>query len=163
MFSLSICPHSMATPAFLKQVIAIKNVAWSHSEESQWAWMQNNLNPEDLHCLLLEDEHPIGYVNLVNEQLIDGNENSIWIWGIGNVCVAIKGKGYGAELMEKTNEFITITKRVGLLLCHERVRNFYEKCGWVVNKEVIRPENGILAMTYNFDNTIKYTYKGRLF
>lgn len=163
MFTLSISPHSMATPAFIKQVIAIKNIAWPHSEESQLAWIEVSLKPEDLHCILLKNEQPVGYVNLVNEQLTKEDGSLVWIWGIGNVCVIKKGEGYGVALMKKTNEFIILTKRIGLLLCRNSLVRFYEKCGWKVNQNLMELHDGIFAMTYNFDNEVNYKYRGRFF
>lgn len=163
MFTLSITSHKEASDELLHKVICIKSVAWPYPEVSQLIWINDNMKPDDLHCILFENYKPIGYLNLINEKLNNDSEDSIPIWGIGNVCVVEKGKGYGGILLLKVNEYIIQTNRIGLLFCHDKLVDFYKKHGWKLNHTLMSLQNGIHIMTFNFVENINYKYTGTYF
>lgn len=77
--------HKDADTAFLDRVIALKQKAWPYPKESQLAWMASNLKDDDIHVMLMNDDHDVAYLNLCDVRCnINGTDTQCV--GIGNVC-----------------------------------------------------------------------------
>lgn len=124
---IRIIKHSEASAEQLTQIATIKKEQWNYPIESQLRWMTENLLLSDAHLLMIDNSLPVGYITLSDVEV-----NEKHFIGIGSVCVAnpIKGLGFGKYMMLKANEYISCVKRNGVLLCHEHMLPFYEKCGW---------------------------------
>jgi predicted GNAT family N-acyltransferase len=167
MYDLIVIRHSDVTESDLKEIIKIKTIAWPYAYEKQLKWLNENLNSSDLHLLLKKDDKLVAYLNLVNIEL-EINNQIIQSVGVGNVCSAEKQKGYGNELMNRTNRFIVKSKRPGLLFCKSELLKFYNKFDWIVldNKKVsLNFDNEkIESMIFNSDQNIqKLIYNGKSF
>lgn len=120
----------------LTKIISLKEQYWKHGNESQVAWMKNNLKDNDLHVLMMNngggEYNLIAYLNLVNI-IADVDEVSYKCIGVGNVCVdkAHEHDGFGQKLMNFANQFIKNNDSCGILLCKPMVRGFYRKTGWI--------------------------------
>jgi len=112
-------------------IIDLKEQHWLFGRESQEEWMKNNLQPDDIHMLGYSGGVLQAYLNAVNVKCnIDGEV--VNCFGVGNVCVdkTIEHTGYGKQLIEEVNRFLTVSDKIGILLCHKEVQGFYKKCGW---------------------------------
>lgn len=166
-YTLSIIRHKDAKESTLEKVIAIKQKAWPYPIESQMMWIKSNLKDDDLHFILMLGSQGVAYLNLCKVQCTI-NDVSTMCWGIGNVCSAIKGMGYGYKLMSMTNKWLKENNQIGLLFCHAFVEPFYKKCGWIkIDAEKceitgITPE--IFTYAYNISQPLqKLKYTDRFF
>ncbi len=127
----TIFKHKDLNEDALREIIRLKQQHWNHPYESQKKWIEDNLQPEDIHMLYAIDGRYIAYMSIC---IIDifSKEMHIKAKGLGNVCVdkELQGKGLGKRLVEKANELITDAGEVGILLCHNHLLAFYERCGW---------------------------------
>ena len=170
MFELKIIRHSDISLSELDSVISIKSTAWSYTYEKQLDWIEKNLTKTDLHLMLLSSNNIIGYLNIINIE-VTINFINFQIYGIGNVCVRDKGVGIGQELMKQANEYITNTKKNGLLFCKPQLINFYSKAGWIlveknrVNiKSIPLNTDQLQVMILNYwQPVLNLTYIGKLF
>lgn len=118
--------HKHITKEYLAKIIEIKNSVWEYPIESHLAWINDNIQPDDVHLILSERNEIIGYLNLTNVII-----NGFQAWGIGNVCVrpSKQGQKFGALLMKLTEYHMIRTNIPGILICKDRVKNFYTACG----------------------------------
>lgn len=112
------------------EIIRIKDSVWSHPYQSHRKWIEDNLEPEDIHLIVKSEDNAIAYLNMVNLTVMgDSIYNAL---GIGNVCVypEYQGKNLGFLLIKLAEYQISQLKKIGILICKDRVKAFYEKCGW---------------------------------
>jgi predicted GNAT family N-acyltransferase len=167
MFKLKVIAHCEVSQNDLNEIIKVKTVAWPYPYEKQLKWLNENLNADDLHLLLLEDNITIAYLNLINIELEINNEKYKSL-GVGNVCSAEKGKGFGNKLMKLTNQFIKKNRKPGLLFCKPELINFYGKFNWVViEKDRLRlnlNNQNTETMSFNISNNVQsLSYLGNSF
>lgn len=149
------------------RAIAVKSVAWPHPLESQVKWIVDNIGDNDEHIFLIEGSQDLAYMNLVPITFM-ANNTEFMAYGIGNVCTAIKGKGYGGELMRQVNDYLRKKRHCGLLFCKDALVPFYKLYNWKeVNhqacKEPILSAN-IHVMTYLAPEQIfSFQYQGKAF
>lgn len=138
MFEIEFLSHNSITKNQLDEIISIKSIAWPYSYESQLTWLSNNLKKDDKHALLYLNGSLVAYLNLIRIRLsINGISRSGY--GIGNVCAKERGKGWGVELIVRTNFYITKLNYLGLLFCKKELVNFYMSNNWnLIEKEKIR-------------------------
>lgn len=165
-FYTELIRHSDVSQQKLEEIIAVKSLRWPYSFAQHKDWMQENIKPGDFHILVYNEEKLIGYTNFVEVKAkVNGVE--IPFMGIGNVCTAESGKGYGNILMNELNKAVTEKKWNGLLFCKNQLVAYYEKSGWkVVPKEKITSDSlkQFNTMTYNFSENIKeFEYNDRNF
>lgn len=167
-YTLLIIRHKDAVASTLERVIAIKQKAWHYPIESQMTWIQSNLNDDDLHVILTRDGRDVAYMNLVNITFTVNNNTDYMAYGIGNVCAAVKGEGYGGELMRRVNAYLREKRLCGLLFCKDGLVPFYKLYDWkeVDHKACQEPPlpEDIHIMTYLAPEQIfNFQYKGKLF
>ncbi|MDD3038179.1 GNAT family N-acetyltransferase [Bacteroides sp.] len=163
MFKLQCIRHQDVSEQQLKDIIRIKTVAWNYPYDKQLQWIYEHLLGNDIHCLLINGDEPLAYMNLVDSFMyIDGQNTKLY--GIGNVCSTDVGKGYGRLLMQMVNEYIVAQSRVGLLFCKNKLVPFYSKFGWIIvepnNYEIPYFMNDIYTMVFNITsdyNKLEYT------
>lgn len=159
--------HNKIDSKYLEEVIKLKSVAWPFSTEMQELWIQKNLEPEDIHCFLMNGKNPIAYLNLINISItIDGL--TYLGWGVGNVCAIEQGKGLGSSIIQKINELLVKEKKIGLLFCKSALINFYHKNGWelIPSPKITLDFNHDLveSLIYNYNYPFnKIEYLGRSF
>ena len=151
----------------LLRAIAVKSIAWPHPLESQVRWIVDNIGDDDGHVFLKEGSEDLAYMNLVKINFI-ANNTEYMAYGIGNVCAAVKGKGYGRELMNRVNDYIKRKKMCGLLFCKDTLVPFYKQYGWEeVKRDVCeKPElaGGVHVMTYLApEKIVNFKYRGKAF
>lgn len=167
MFELKIIQHADVTNAELDEIIWLKAVAWPYSYEKQLEWIHKNIKNFDLHLLLLKNNIPVSYLNLIDIELEIDNKVCDAL-GVGNVCAGEKGKGYGKELIDQTNKFIIEKKRTGMLFCKKELVNFYKKHNWMLlDKSQLAlafDNNNIESMVLNQSEPFRnLQYKGNPF
>ncbi|WP_281310647.1 hypothetical protein [Flavobacterium flavigenum] len=160
------CTQSQLTEQNLKSIVNLKKKHWDYSEEEHKRWINNNINGEDIHVLMFQNEILIGYLNLIHAEVILNNEGHFFL-GIGNVCSLEKGLGYGKELLVGMQKYLDQNNFKGILFCKDNLVDFYNKFGWkLVPKNKIISENlkNVNVMFYNIDDNIEcVAYKGRNF
>jgi len=156
MFEIIYIHHAELTESLLQEIINIKSVAWPYSIESQHAWIKANLKNNDIHVLLLKDNKVVAYLNLIEIELII--DSKIFIgFGIGNVCAAEKGKGWGKELINHVNMYLKKNNKVGLLFCKNNLVKFYYVNGWtLIRKDEFFPTTPISVNVMIFDLVQNY-------
>lgn len=76
----------------LLRAIAVKNVAWPHSVESQVKWIIANMQPDDLHYFLRENGEDLAYMTLSPVTAAMNGVDTPFV-GVGCVCSAHPGMG----------------------------------------------------------------------
>ena len=97
--------HSELSKTDLEKIISIKKKHWNYTSKEHENWISDNIFNDDIHVMMLENEILVGYMNLVNVEVIINNQKKSFL-GIGNVCSLIQGKGYGKKLILGVQEFI---------------------------------------------------------
>lgn len=118
--------HQIINDNTLASIIRLKNQVWPYPYSSHVEWINNNIGEDDVHLLLWFDKELIGYLNLVK---LDGTLKG---WGIGNVVVLPKrqGENIGLLLMNLCDYYLATSKTPGMLICKDKVLDFYIRCGW---------------------------------
>lgn len=117
----------------LTNICLLKDKNWSYGLENQLNWIQNNIEIEDIHALGYNDTDDLtAYTNLVHREIVINDIFEINVLGIGNVCVSDKGLGVGTILMHEINYFLLKTKSIGILLCKNKLVNFYINNNWTL-------------------------------
>ncbi len=130
----------------IERINVLKNEYWKHSNDEHNKWFCENIGEEDEHILLIAEDELVGYLDIVNVEMIIDNKKYV-AKGIGNVCVSrrLQGTGLGSMLMSTVNMYLKQNNALGVLLCRDRLVKFYASHGWkkisgnkylVVDKEV---------------------------
>ena len=148
------------------RTIAVKSVAWPHPIESQLKWIVDNMSPEDMHVFLTDEGKDVAYMTLSPVKgILNGKDTSFL--GIGCVCSAVKGMGYGNRLMQEVNSYLEKNNTKGLLFCRDGVIKFYQKNNWqLIPRENVISEhinNDVLTMVYNCEDVKSLEYTDREF
>jgi hypothetical protein len=150
----------------LKKIINLKKKHWDYSEEEHKKWIDNNINENDIHVLMFQDEILVAYLNLIQTEVILNNREHFFL-GIGNVCSLEKGFGYGKELLVGMQKYLVQNDFKGILFCKDKLVDFYVKFEWkLVPKNRVISENykNVNVMFYNVDTNVEFVdYKGRNF
>lgn len=160
------CTQSQLSEQNLKKIINLKRIHWDYSEEEHRKWIGNNIYKEDVHVLMFQNEILVGYLNLIRTELILNNETQFFL-GIGNVCSAEKGFGFGKELLVGMQKYLVQNDFKGILFCKDKLVKFYSKFEWeLIPKDKIISENlkNVNTMFYNVDAYVESVdYRGRNF
>jgi len=129
--------------------------------------MSDNLKDSDIHVLLSLDNTFVGYLNLIQIEMIINNKPINGL-GVGNVCTTIRGNGWGTELILLTNNYFRKYRKTGLLFCRDRLLNFYGLCHWKkINNSLLRVSfnnAGIVTMYFNHPGTVRLLeFTGKIF
>ena len=148
------------------RAISVKSVAWPHPIESQVKWIIDNMKPDDIHVFLREEGKDVAYMSLSPVKgILNGNETAFL--GIGCVCSAVKGMGYGNRLMQEVNCYLEKNNAKGLLFCREGVIRFYQKNNWrLIPQDQLQLNilhEGVFTMVYNCDQVKSLVYMDREF
>ena len=158
--------HSDISYDKIQQIVELKSKRWHYTQEQHLDWISKNIQPEDYHILIFENEELIAYTNFVSVK-VSINDNEIPFMGIGNVCTAESGKGYGDLLMKEVNKIIVEMNWKGILFCKDELVPYYQKFSWeLVPAHKIQTDNfkGINFMVFNVSEDISnLQYDGRNF
>lgn len=164
---LEIIKHKDILFRDLLRAIAVKSIAWPHPLESQVRWIVDNIDDNDEHVFLKEGSQDLAYMNLVSITFT-ANDTDYVSYGIGNVCAAEKGKGYGRELMNRVNDYLKEKRICGLLFCRDALVPFYKLYGWEEVKRDVCEEpvltEGVHVMTFLApERIVSFKYQGKGF
>lgn len=139
MIKIDVLKHGDCSKSQIRRICEFKKLNWSYPIESHIKWIEQNLDSNDLHLLLYDDDVLCAYLNLVETSILLETEK-LPILGIGNVCVLpeSKGKGYGILVMDVAKFLCKKSNRTGVLFCQDKNVSFYEKCHWI-------PFNGVIT------------------
>lgn len=133
MYSIKMKLHVDMSKLDLDRVIEIKSKQWPYSYHEQLEWMAKNLKDTDIHVILRKDEKDVGYLNLIDiDIMVDYKLTKAF--GVGNVCAVSRGQGYGYEIMKLANQYMIQVKSIGLLFCKEPLIKFYKQLDWEILK-----------------------------
>lgn len=126
--------HSDLTLDQMQQIIHLKQQHWKYSQASQIRWLQQNLQPCDIHLLLFKNmPEPllVGYLVLIEMNIRVGHG---WCkaYEVSTVCIDQKCRhdGRGTSLLKEASRYIHDRQFIGILRCDNALRNFYERLGW---------------------------------
>ncbi len=116
----------------IEKIIKIKKHYWGYSEQEHKKWLQQNVNEDEYHLIIIGSSNEVvAYLNIVRTSITYNSikENVI---GIGNVCVDKKysGQGLGKLLMNVCNFYLNNFDNRAVLMCKSDLTSFYEKSGW---------------------------------
>jgi hypothetical protein len=158
--------QSQITAIELESIVSLKKLHWDYSIEEHINWIKANIQADDIHVLMVENNELIGYLNLIKTQVIINSKTHPFL-GVGNVCTKNKGKGYGKDLLTAINNYLIINSLNGILLCKNDLMGFYSKVNWVLVDDSIRDQNSyknINFMLFNYEDEITdFKYSGRYF
>lgn len=164
--NLQIIKHKDIFYRDILRAISIKTIAWPHPIESQVKWIADNMQPEDMHVFLSDNGKDVAYMTLSPVEGII-NKKTEPLLGIGCVCTAVKGMGYGNCLMQEVNRYLEKNNFKGLLFCREGVVRFYQINGWrVIPTDIINIMSGhkdVISMVYNCPEVMSFDYSDRDF
>ena len=165
MTDLEIIKHKDILFRDLLRAVAVKNVAWPHPVESQVKWIIDNMQPNDLHVFLKENDKDCAYMTLSHvTATVNGVETPFM--GVGCVCSAHPGMGGGKSLVVNVNKYLKENNFKGLLFCKESLLGFYSKYNWVlVPQERVRfseEHPGVYTMVYNCPSVETLDYSDRM-
>jgi predicted GNAT family N-acyltransferase len=128
---INFTPHQDVASQTLAQIARLKQLHWDYPMEDQLRWIENNIQPQDIHLLVYSERRLLAYLNLVHRAVLDSAAKKP-VLGVGNVCVdsAAQHTGLGALLMWSANCYLNTHHTAGILLCKASLRRFYEKTGW---------------------------------
>jgi len=162
MLDIKTINHSLISDLELKNICNIKSAFGDYSEESQLTWIQNNLNQNDKHFLIYDNDKLIAYANLINEFITIDNQK-IQILGLGNVCVDEKGKEKGVLLMNSINDYLYSEKITGLLFCKKNLIPFYNKANWNIILPHYSSEISWMIFNHKIERNQEISFTGKLF
>ncbi len=118
------------------RIAEIKNQHWPYGISSQLEWMKKNIKDEDYH--LIGEDRPyssflLSYSTL-SRLFVNIDDTNYEAIGVGGVCVSksILHCGMGKQLMEEVDCFIRKQGKPGILLCQDKVVEFYMKYNWML-------------------------------
>lgn len=158
MYNLKLISHKDIKSEELYEIIAVKSVAWPYHFQKQLDWINLNIKNNDIHVLLYFDELLVAYLNLIKiefsvDQIVKQG------YGIGNVCALEKNKGFGKEMITKTNTYFVQNNKIGLLFCKDQLVEFYKKREWMlIEKKKVTlsfDATSINTMLYNLDEEFR--------
>lgn len=132
-------PHKQATGELIDNIVAIKEGPWPHGRTSQLAWIEQNLRPDDEHCVLRVEGDVVAYATLSrlatcapHSCQIGGMQVPSTILGLGCVCSSTqkKGLGWGRSLVSLASSDIRNRGFAGLLFCRDELVGFYSRLSW---------------------------------
>ncbi|MCV9885435.1 GNAT family N-acetyltransferase [Metabacillus halosaccharovorans] len=158
-FTVNFVEHSEVSSTLLNDIISLKQQHWPHSYNSQLDWINKNLNSNDYHLLLMNNEGELlGYMNLVH-RIVNGNP----VLGVGNVCInnVVLNKGIGTLLMQISKYYSNQLLLDLVLLCKIELVPFYKKCGFYQYHKKVFMEEKVFDRcimfsndSYNLENSI---------
>lgn len=125
--------HIESSKELILEICQLKDQSWPHGMIEQQNWINSNLGGQDFHIVGRNGEGLIvAYLNLVNKDIQLRDSVPVKIFGIGNVCVdaRFKGFGFGSQIMIYTNNLLIEKEVPGVLLCKPNLVSFYNKLGW---------------------------------
>ena len=148
------------------RAVAIKSIAWPFPLESQIKWIVDNMQDEDQHVFLKEGDTDCAYMTLSPVSgLMNGVPTSFM--GVGCVCSATTGQGFGKLLIVNINKFLFDNNQRGLLFCKENLLNFYGKYDWkLIPSDKVHFEKShknVFTMVYNVEDIQRLDYADRFF
>jgi predicted GNAT family N-acyltransferase len=117
----------------VSKIIKIKQHYWNYSYDEHIKWMNENINEDEHHLIILDSKNEaIAYLNLVKNTIIY-NDVTEEVIGVGNVCVDKKytSQGIGQLIMSVCNYYLNSYEKRSILLCKSQLVKFYEKSGWI--------------------------------
>jgi predicted GNAT family N-acyltransferase len=167
LLSLEEIKHRDLSQKKLIEFCKIKSKSWSYSLESQEIWISENIKPDDFHLILRDEGQIVSYLSIIDTSFFI-DDIQYHGFGVGSVCTAYKGKGYGGKIIESANNFIYKKRGYGLLFCKDFLIDFYKKYDWcLIDRNRVKFRVDLLeinTMTFNAHEVFKsFDYKLKLF
>lgn len=124
--------HSLIGNQNIDNIAILKSQHWNYPIESQKKWIEENIEEEDIHLLLTNNDNQlIAYLSLVEIEVTHQGGKDLML-GVGSVCVDKNylGQHLGLLLMNLVDYYLKRNKKEGILLCSDKLVLFYEKSGW---------------------------------
>jgi hypothetical protein len=99
--------------------------------------LNDNQLSSHLHFLLLENDKIIATGELLPVDQINFDGEIFSILGIGGIVANAKGKGHGKQIMTAIRNYLIENNKTGVGFCRLYNKGFYEKCGFIVDENVI--------------------------
>ena len=137
-------------------ICKLKEQHWDYDIAEQKRWIETNMNNDDVHLLLKNQNELIGYLSMTNVSMkLDDRISNVV--GIGSVCVKkdLKGEKIGFLIMQLANYYLSKGNLLGALLCKKDLKDFYIKCGWKIYSNQVtindEPFNHLLLFSRKID------------
>ena len=158
-YKTQIIKHSDISDSLLNEICRLKAVRWNYSIDEHKKWIEKNIQSDDIHLLIFDESELVAYMNFVFIEATLNKDKAQFI-GIGNVCTNRSGQGLGNKLMNEANQFIGDNDYRGLLVCKEKLVDFYKRFNW----NTVHEQHDVFYMVYNVHEEISnFQYDDRPF
>lgn len=151
MSNIFIKPGSRLTTEEILEIDEAKNREWGIPP------MRLNDIETSIFFLLRDEQNyllALGQTSIIPP--LEFNKEVFNILGVGGIIANIKGKGYGTELVHGIIEYLNKNNKTGVGFCDDKLGDFYNKCGFVVVKDLAKRfvyyENGKKIINTNEKN-----------
>jgi hypothetical protein len=151
---------------FKEEIFAIcflKNTYWNFGLNSQIKWFKKNVNPNDLHNMLIINDKLVGYTLLRIKKIKLNLIRRYFLFDTLIIKKKFRKKKMSDLLMKFNNKIIKKNKKISFLICRNKMVKFYQKYGWIKMKkktfEVIGHPFNMNGMIFNYTKK----YNGAIF
>lgn len=125
--------HGECTEDLLNKIGTLKMQHWNYSVIEHLKWFDDNINTDDIHLCVLENDKLIAYTTILNIEYHLEEEISKSAFGVGSVCVDKDNlnKQFGFLIIQLATFYIRQQSSIGFLICKDELVTFYEKCNWI--------------------------------
>ncbi len=129
----------------IKSILHLKKQNWKYRLKSQYKYFNDNVKPNDVHCMMYQKKKLIGYTLLRLRKILNIR---FLIFDTYIICKTFRSKGNGKNLLLYDNKIIKSKKLPAILLCEKRMISFYSKYGWKLQTTKVNKKN---LMSFNID------------
>lgn len=129
-------------PKELLNIYNLKNSKWNYGIKSQKKWFEENINDNDIHCLLKNNNNIIAYNCLRFIKVLNYKKKVNYL--IRDTLIAKKNINFFflKKFIEKTNKVIKKKSEYGFLFCPKNLIKLNEIFGW--NRLLYKPKVNFL-------------------
>lgn len=122
----------------IKSILKLKSTHYKYDINSQLLWFKKNIKKKDIHIMLKNKSKLIGYnvlrhINVSFNQNIKKNKKLI-LFDTLIIDKKYRKQNLSKLIVDKSNKIIKRKKKIGILFCKKKLKNFYKKFQWKVLK-----------------------------
>jgi predicted GNAT family N-acyltransferase len=115
----------------IDSICFLKNTYWKFGLNSQMKWFKKNVNPNDLHNMLIINDKLVGYTLLRIKKIKLNSIRKYFIFDTLIIKKKFRKKKLSDLLMKFNNKIIKKNKKVSFLICRNKMVKFYQKYKWI--------------------------------
>jgi len=134
-YKIQVVSKATLTKRFKTEIFKLKKTHYKYSLKSQKNWFDKNINAQDKHLLLFKNNKIIGYNVLRIKKLIiiykqKITEQNCYLFDTLVLHPNLRNKGLSRLIMNKSNLVIKNKNYFSVLVCLNKLVNYYKKFDW---------------------------------